>query len=163
MGIMNIPGKFHEASIIVPRHLIDNLKIAKRGPQDIEIDFLPGNLNSTDPKALRDVVVTDQQGSINIAKELDGKFPDYRRVVPEKASGEPAQFNPELLMRVQKACQLLGDKTFAVSYNGNNPSFSVVRNLVMVIMPWRQEDKLAMVTPDWIQAPLVKEPKKEAA
>ena len=163
MGIMNIPGKFPEASIIVPRHLIDNLKIAKRGPQEIEIDFLPGNLSDASPSQLRDVVVTDQQGSINIAKELDGKFPDYRRVVPEKASGEPAQFNPELLMRVQKACQLLGDKTFAVSYNGNNPSFSVVRNLVMVIMPWRQEDKLAMVTPDWIQAPLVKEPKKEAA
>ena len=68
MGIMNIPGKFPEASIIVPRHLIDNLKIAKRGPQEIEIDFLPGNLNSTDPKALRDVVVTDQQGSIKIGR-----------------------------------------------------------------------------------------------
>jgi len=42
-------------------------------------------------------------GNICVFRLIDGKFPDYMRVVPEKVSGEPAFYQPEYLVRCSKA------------------------------------------------------------
>lgn len=79
---------------------------------------------------------------------VDGKFPDWRRVVPDYSAADcertPAQFNPELLVRVQKAFIGLGSKTgtFALMHRGPNNSALCVSasfpDAVAVIMPWRE-------------------------
>ncbi|QBE66826.1 hypothetical protein [Pseudoduganella lutea] len=45
---------------------------------------------------------------------MDGRFPDYRRIVPTKASGAVGQFDPELLAVFGKVAKALGQKTSAV-------------------------------------------------
>ena len=42
-------------------------------------------------------------GNVCVFRLIDGKFPDYARVVPEKVSGEPAFYQPEYLLRCSKA------------------------------------------------------------
>lgn len=41
---------------------------------------------------------------------VDGKFPEYRRIIPSQCSGEAAQFNVEFLARFLKAGRALGCK-----------------------------------------------------
>ena len=42
-------------------------------------------------------------GNVCVFRLIEGKFPDYARVVPEKVSGEPAFYQPEYLVRCSKA------------------------------------------------------------
>ena len=36
-----------------------------------------------------------------VVRALDGKFPDFRKLLPASVTGEPAIFNPALLVRCQ--------------------------------------------------------------
>jgi DNA polymerase-3 subunit beta len=61
-------------------------------------------------------------GQVAIFRPVDGKFPDYQRVIPQSPSGEAAHFNPELLAKCQKAAIDLGTSKagfFAFTQNGN--------------------------------------------
>lgn len=77
---------------------------------------------------------------------IDGKFPDYQRVVPmpENMSGAPGTYNPAYLADIQKALIELGDKTgyFSMLQNGETCSCLVVsraRGFLAVVMPLRAE------------------------
>lgn len=73
-------------------------------------------------------------------KPIDGTFPDWRRVVPDKISGnlEHFSFNGAYLASVWKlGADLNLGKPFA-QYNGNGPSvFTLDENTFAVLMPIR--------------------------
>lgn len=51
---------------------------------------------------------------------VDGKFPDYRRILTNKCSGEAASFDPELMMVFVKAARALGFKSSPIFRNNGS-------------------------------------------
>ena len=82
-------------------------------------------------------------GTEAVAKLIDGKYPDYDRVIPKTLSGEVAQYNPAYVLDAYKACaDYLGVKghSYAISMNGQNGCAAMACDgFVALIMPWRAE------------------------
>ena len=76
---------------------------------------------------------------------IDGKFPDYRSIFPDKTSGEIAQYDPELLMRFKKAAKALGVKWNPdIAHNANGSgrvTLNGIDEFCGVIMPVRIAEK----------------------
>lgn len=73
---------------------------------------------------------------------VDGKFPEYRRIIPRRHSGEAAQFNVEILARILKAAKALGVKSQPIiRHNGDGGAqvqfYGRDNEFVGVIMPLR--------------------------
>lgn len=85
---------------------------------------------------------------------VDGKFPDYMRVLPAKpASGETAQFNPELINRFAKCSKLLmGSKYPAIAHNGQSSALVDIgiEKFIGVVMPMRNEVRIKQI-PEWLK------------
>jgi DNA polymerase-3 subunit beta len=87
-----------------------------------------------------------------IVKPIDGSFPDWRRVVPTKVSGEPAQYNPSLLVKLQKAGEIFDHKIPSVGYNGDSPALITWEDTLFgVIMPMRRVAEATL--PLWFSPP----------
>jgi DNA polymerase-3 subunit beta len=71
---------------------------------------------------------------------VDGKFPDYRRIIPNGYSGEAAQFDPEFITRASKAGRALGHKGLPIiRHNGKDAAlvqFYGNDNFIGVIMAY---------------------------
>lgn len=84
-----------------------------------------------------------------IFQAIDGKFPDYNRVIPKEVSGYKACYDPELLVKVYKAIQLITNEPPTLQQNGDsvavlqifklNRSGGEHENVICLIMPWRQQ------------------------
>lgn len=86
-------------------------------------------------------------GATFTAKEIDGLFPEWRRVVPKETTGEAAQFDATLLERMQTAMAeiYLGNakKTHYVRVHHNGPTGGALvtcadGDTVGVVMPVRE-------------------------
>lgn len=81
-------------------------------------------------------------GSAVVFRPIDGKFPDYRRVLPLTVSGETAQYNPEYLCRALDAARDLRGKnrvfSSGIAHNGSGSGvIRIDENMFAVIMPTR--------------------------
>lgn len=154
MAAANLPMLGAEAaSLIVPRESLEAaLKAVGKGSV-ISLEFAPGERNS---EAVRTVTIEAGQATLK-AVEIDGVFPTWRRVVPATTSGELAQFDPEYLLAVRKAQQLLQGKNarhLGIAHNGNGPGVAHIgADFLAVVMPLRDlaPDGAA---PSWVSAPL---------
>jgi len=86
-------------------------------------------------------------GATFTEKPIDGTFPDYPRIIPAKASGELAVYNPDYLVDARDALALYATgsaKSLALNlaYNGNGPGV-VSRHdcdrAIVVVMPLRTD------------------------
>jgi len=156
LAVAQLEGEYPEASIIIPGSLVAAVKSKAKGPQNVMLEFNDGHQqfvkkgNVAGVFVPRDITLTVGEIS-STAKELDGKFPDYRRVVPNEADGTTAQFDPRLINRIEKACSTLGYKSFTgIAYNGDKSGLSVIDDgFVVVTMPFRAEPR--NTSPAWIQ------------
>lgn len=137
------PGQY-----IIPREALEAVKPCKAGrhvlPITIEIVTAP---DQPDPeragvtiKGKTSITVTGATSAVTAP--IDGKFPDWRRVLPKTVSGEPAQYNPEYVSGFGDICKLLGGK-YGPHINHNGSSAAPVTNLgpaLGVIMPLRLDD-----------------------
>lgn len=96
-------------------------------------------------------------GNTAVFKLLDGKFPEYARVVPEKVSGDASYFNPELLMKCKKAAEALSTNKFghfAFKQGGDGSAIAVFSSEAFaVIMPLRG-DKADVADVAWAREAL---------
>ena len=96
-------------------------------------------------------------GNTAVFKLLDGKFPEYARVVPAEVSGEASHFNPELLIRCKKAVEALGTNKFghfAFKQGGDSSAIAVFSSEAFaVVMPTRG-DKADVGDVAWAREPL---------
>lgn len=134
------PGQY-----IIPREALEAVKPCKAGrhvlPITIEIVTAP---DQPDPeragvtiKGKTSITVTGATSAVTAP--IDGKFPDWRRVMPKTVSGEPTQYNPEYVSGFGDICKLLGGK-YGPFINHNGSSAAPVTNLgpaLGVIMPLR--------------------------
>jgi DNA polymerase-3 subunit beta len=85
---------------------------------------------------------------------VDGTFPDYMRVLPTKpATGEAAQFNPELITRFVKCSKLLnGTKHPVIAHNGGSSALVDLGldRFIGVVMPMRNNVVINQ-TPPWVK------------
>ena len=87
---------------------------------------------------------------------VDGKYPDYARVIPDKVTGETAQFNPDYVADFKKAYKLLNAKTFHIHHNGHGGAvvdFGLA-NFLGVMMPLRSSVSLESYNPAAFKTPI---------
>jgi DNA polymerase-3 subunit beta len=132
-----------EINIIIPRAIIDAIKIPKGIPD--------GELTKID----------DTKWSLDIAgvattfAPVDGIFPDWRRVVPETCDGTPATFNTAYYGDFGKVAKILGKNAASLSIIHNGPGPSLVDfgddiECFGVIMPLRHRvSHDGYVKPSW--------------
>ena len=85
-------------SVIMPRDTV--IHIIKQKVQAFELEIIPG--------APRQLKIRTGGGCITVP-EVQGKYPDYRRVMPTKVhQTEAAYFMPEYLADLAKAQKILG-------------------------------------------------------
>lgn len=96
-------------------------------------------------------------GAKTAGKLIEGRFPDWRRVIPRKVSGERAHFNAEYLMDAHKAAEDLGCKfSPPIGHNGDGPAILELREDVLaVIMPVRAD--APEEAPAWVGEALAEE------
>jgi hypothetical protein len=130
---------------IVPIELIDRIKLNKA------IDYAELYVDG------RRISIT-YMGATYQDGAIDGSFPDFRRVIPQTASGETAQFDPQYITIFAKAKAMLsGIKTplVPISHNGLSPALmdwvqcdDTHVSGFGVLMPVRQQN-LMTAPPAW--------------
>jgi len=74
---------------------------------------------------------------------IDGKFPEYRRVIPAALSGDAGSYDAALLVRAADALRAYyGAKSGAYTFTQNEANDSAVmhngtNDALVVVMPWR--------------------------
>jgi DNA polymerase-3 subunit beta len=154
LAVAKLEGSFQASSIIIPGSLVAAVNAKAKGPDKVTLEFKEGNQrNKKGVFEARDITLTFGELTTT-AKELDGKFPDYRRVVPNEVDGTVAQFDPKLISRIDRACNILGYKFFVgIAPNGDKSGLSVIDDgFLVVTMPLRAEPRKS--SPAWIQEAL---------
>lgn len=86
--------------------------------------------------------------SINF-RTIDGKFPEYQRVIPAKLDGTKAWYQPEYLQRIADASKDMGE-SFTFGFNGNSASLAYIgQSMLAVIMPMRLELTIGTERAEW--------------
>lgn len=121
--------------VIIPRAALEAVK--GKAPVRIEIDG---------------ETVTVRSATDTVCKAIDGRYPDWRRIVPTKANGETVQFDGAYLGDFRKIATLLGkrDSHITVHYNGEDHTLITFGHdgAIGVLMPLRT--KGAFVIPRWV-------------
>jgi DNA polymerase III sliding clamp (beta) subunit (PCNA family) len=118
-------------SVLVPREIIDNIKVSKK-----DLDHIALFTQISEAKWS-----IKYMGNEVIFSPLDGKFPDYSRVVNQiKTSGEPAFYNFEYLIDFSKVVNTIGATLLNLHYNGNSGGLITCSSpdFTGIIMPIRQ-------------------------
>ena len=134
------PGEY-----VIPRELLEAVKPAKAGritlPIHVDITTAP---STPDPERAGVTIkgktsITITGATTTVGAPIDGKFPDYRRIIPASTSGEVAQYQPDYISGFGDICKLLGGQ-YGPYINYNGPSAAVVSNLpgaFGLLMPMR--------------------------
>ena len=134
-------------SICIASDLLKHIKPAG------DVEFVIGApVSDTDGR--REVRITYAGLSI-VGHTTDAKYPDWRRVIPDKVSGEAAQFNPEYIGRLAKAWACLHGKRspmVAIAHNGDSAALIGMddSNFCGLIMPiGKHFVTVPAYAPDW--------------
>jgi DNA polymerase-3 subunit beta len=99
-------------------------------------------------------------GNVVIFRLIEGKFPDYTRVIPQSVSGLAGNYNPDYLARCKAAGIDLGNsKLYGINFtqNGDGPGLVTFSpQSFAVIMPMRGEPG-DIVAAEWARAKLTAE------
>lgn len=119
---------------IIPRDVILGIKLQKAGRVILE----SAEFTQENGKASITYCGTETRFGL-----VDGKFPDWRRVIPSKTTGEIAQFNPDYLVSIRDcAAATVGIGRYEglnILHNGGNASLYQCNDhtFIAVIMPLR--------------------------
>ena len=122
-------GAAGESSLILPLHMIAQIKVGKRSPDHATLSF-EGKADNLANRAL----ALKYDGITVSGAEVDGTFPHARAVIPREIDGVAAQFQPEFLLTFVKAAAVCGSiSTPVVHHNGLSPA----------LVSWLPDDSLA--------------------
>ncbi|MHB1952340.1 MAG: DNA polymerase III subunit beta family protein [Sulfobacillus sp.] len=84
---------------------------------------------------------------------IDGRYPDYMKVIPREFSGETAQFNSAYVADIAKICKAMGQKHPYAHITHNGEGTALVRfadpNLIQALAPMRSQPQDGAF-PDWL-------------
>jgi DNA polymerase-3 subunit beta len=157
-GVLVESNKSYTRMVATDGHLMGIYQISETAHNDEEFSIIvPNEIIAKLDK--RDNFLSCENGKWSIDgmafTPVDGKFPDYMRVLPTKpATGESAQFNPELITRFAKCSKLLnGTKNPVIAHNGGSSALVDLGldRFVGVVMPMRNNIVINQ-TPVWLKA-----------
>lgn len=139
MGLLNHPSQDNQgaSALIIPREVIENLPKTGKFDPELTITKFDGNATGW--------TIVIPGGTQIVFQQIEGSFPDYRRVCNFKTSGEAASFNYEYMVQFLKVQHALGgSKTNTVNLYQNGTSGALVTlagvdNFAGVIMPIRSD------------------------
>jgi DNA polymerase-3 subunit beta len=139
LGVLNHSSEDNQGagSLIIPREVIENLPKSPSRAYDPELTITKCPINH----ASWTIVIPG--GTQIVFQQIDGVFPDYRRVCQFTTDGTVANFNYEYLVQFLKVQHALGGSkgdTLNLYQNGNSSALvhlEGVPNFVGVIMPMR--------------------------
>jgi DNA polymerase-3 subunit beta len=109
------------------------------------------------------VTVGLENGQQFTARTVDGKFPDYQRVMPIKTDGVAAQFEPAYIATFAKAAKARGSRSAMVniSHNGNSAALVCIGDASKYCGVLMAKMGVPMAeSPEWTRDPLVPAPVK---
>jgi len=128
----------HSWSGIVPLDTVQAI-LKHKSPYEKKGNHLPIELSECGGTEGR----IDYAGQAFVFRPVDGKFPDYRRVIPQSITGEPACYQPQYLQRIQDAAYDLGNAKeggFGMGYNGTSGAVCPINDdCLAIVMPLRQD------------------------
>jgi DNA polymerase-3 subunit beta len=145
-------GIWHESEItapetishVIPSTLIDQVsKVITKPINLVEIDLQP-------------MIEFNYLNNVFKAPAIDGKYPDFRRVIPETLSHEIAQFDPEFLSQFYKCAAILNGvkkPDVAIGHNGTGGAIVDIQNgkFLGIIMPYKSKaDFSSYKKPLWV-------------
>jgi DNA polymerase III subunit beta len=125
-------------ALIIPADVINALP--KTGSYDPELTFIKCDGNATGW-----TITGLPNGGQTVFQEIEGNFPDYKRVCSFKTDGLPGNYNPEYLMQFLKVQHLLGgSKKCTINLYQSGKSSALVTlagvpEFYGVIMPMRTD------------------------
>jgi hypothetical protein len=144
-----------DLQVMIPRDLVERvLKTASKLNPACFAVLLPDN-------RVRFTLADGAAVEGDLLDPANGKFPDYVRVIPASASGEPAVYNPDYLVAARDALShYSGYKRvdLSIAYNGNNPGvvhFTGCDEAMVVVMPIR--DAVSLNFPRLLPLPTASE------
>jgi DNA polymerase-3 subunit beta len=139
VGVKPMP----ELQVIMPAALFTKIKANKKTAPELTVEISDNGSGGHN-------VEVSVDGTRSIMPAIDGRFPDYMRVLPRKLSGELAQFSPLLIKRGAESAQILGARpefSGEILHNGGSAAImcGAFEDFVAVIMPIRSSAKAT----DW--------------
>jgi len=140
-------------NMTVPVHLFESIKPSGMVKIEIGEQILRYSSDGTEIMSNHYPVTVTYDGLTISGNSLDTPFPNWRKVVPKKVSGEIAQFNPNYIGMLGKVQEILNpdvDATFVgIGHNGKGPALVEFsdRNFIAVVMPTTHE--APSTAPDW--------------
>lgn len=133
-----------DGQYIIPRDLLAGARVKKGGTLFLCVDQYQGENNG------RARIFT---GSTDMAAPtVDGRFPDWRRVVPTQASGAPAHYDPAYVGDFGTVAELLGGARISARIHPNGTDAAPVDlgtdDALGLLMPLRAES-FPYARPDW--------------
>lgn len=128
-------------SWILPRDVLDMVKPHKVGRSTLPLTITLSHV---------DTFEVSGQATLS-GRYVDGRFPNWRMVVPRETDGTVAQFNAEKIYVMHKVNKLLGGKhSVGVCHNGEKPARIMLarEDAVAVVMPMRGNASFA--NPPWL-------------
>ena len=99
-------------------------------------------------------------GNVVIFRVVEGRYPDYTRVIPQSVSGLAGHYNPDYLARAKAAAVDMGSpKTYGINLTQNNDGPALVTftpQAFAVIMPMRGEPG-DIGAADWARAKITEQ------
>ena len=145
-------------NIIIPNELLKQIK-----PSDKVVEITIGDPESVGSEdetlhASNSRPVTLSCGGVSVSgTTIDDVFPNYRKVIPSNVTGQPAQFDPNLIAILAKARSAIhGGKGFpfvALGYNGQGAALINLEHedFVGVIMPLNPDAiNVPVAPPEWV-------------
>lgn len=153
MGVfkLHFQRPVEKCELIVPRDLFENVKSTSAGA------LVTISVDDTSPSYPRNIAV--RQGGAQWHGMTDScAYPDWRRVIPEKVSGEPTNLSVAVYEKLCKAAKLVqGNKNpfFILGQNGIGASIVDLqdKDFIGVVMPFRVDKKdiaRVSVRPEWV-------------
>lgn len=118
--------------VIIPDTLVNQITKAK-APRHDKVKKITLTIDGSK------IAATMPDGTQSIALALNGKFPDYQRVIPDSFSREIAQFNPDYMGQAYDAIKtyLEHDCYPEFLHSGSSVGGIVADNFMALVMPWR--------------------------
>lgn len=151
-------------TLILPNEVIAKCKLQK-GVSNIGTVLIDQTANPKwgagiegEPLTINAYTLRLWDGTLIPFKPCDGKFPDFRRVIPAASAtqGEGAQFNPAYLAQFVKAVKLLGDRDARIQmqFNAEGPIRIACKDpaFIGVLMPQKAmlpKDGISFDQPTW--------------
>lgn len=157
-GVLVESNKNHTRLVATDGHLLGIYQISETAHDDRDFSIIiPNEIIAKLDKKDNFLSCVDGKWDIDGISfaPVDGKYPDYMRVLPAKpVSGETAQYNPELITRFVKCSKLLGGSKYpAIAYNGQSSALVDIGidKFLGIVMPMRNDVKIKE-TPHWLKS-----------